>query len=217
MAQLGFPLLWSAVTYCAYDMVSDYLRGMKGSMLDMYRAPDKLLKAVETIIPLTIQSSITQAQMSGNKRVFIPLHRGAGGFMNDMQFDKFYWPGLKALLLGLVNAGLTPILFFEGNYAPRVKYLKELPPGKVVGKFDIMDRKLFKKEVADVMCFWGNVPSSMLCTGTPEQVKTDVKELIDLFKDTGGLIIDATNGLPDEAKPENVQAMTDAVMEYGTY
>ncbi len=53
MAQLGFPLLWSAVTYCAYDMVSDYLRGMKGSMLDMYRAPDKLLKAVETIIPLT--------------------------------------------------------------------------------------------------------------------------------------------------------------------
>jgi uroporphyrinogen-III decarboxylase len=217
MAQLGFPLLWSAVTYCAYDMVSDYLRGMKGSMLDMYRAPDKLLKAVETIIPLTIQSSIAQAQMSGNKRVFIPLHRGAGGFMNDKQFEKFYWPGLKALLLGLVNAGLTPIPFFEGNYTPRVKFLKELPPGKVVGKFDIMDRKLFKKELADVMCFWGNVPSSMLCTGTPEQVKTDVKELIDLFKETGGLIIDATNGLPDEARPENVQAMTDAVMEYGTY
>jgi uroporphyrinogen-III decarboxylase len=80
-----------------------------------------------------------------------------------------------------------------------------------------MARKLFKKELADARCFWGNVPSSMLCTGTPEQVKTDVKELIDLFKDTGGLIIDATNGPPDEAKPENVQAMTDAVMEYGTY
>jgi uroporphyrinogen-III decarboxylase len=155
--------------------------------------------------------------MSGNKRVFIPLHRGAGGFMNDMQFEKFYWPGLKALLLGLVNAGLTPIPFFEGNYTPRVKFLKELPPGKVVGKFDIMDRKLFKQELADVMCFWGNVPSSTLCTGTPEQVKTDVKELIDLFKDTGGLIIDATNGLPDEAKPDNVQAMTDAVLEYGIY
>ncbi len=67
------------------------------------------------------------------------------------------------------------------------------------------------------MCFWGNVSSSMLCTGAPDQVKTDVKELIDLFKDTGGLIIDATNGMPDEARPENVQAMTDAAMEYGIY
>jgi uroporphyrinogen-III decarboxylase len=61
------------------------------------------------------------------------------------------------------------------------------------------------------------VKGSMLCTGTPEQVKADVKELIDLFKDKGGLIIDATNGLPDETRPENMSAMTEAVMEYGIY
>jgi uroporphyrinogen-III decarboxylase len=44
-----------------------------------------------------------------------------------------------------------------------------------------------------------------------------VKELIDIFGDNGGLIIDCSNGIPDEAKPENVQAMTEAVLEYGVY
>jgi uroporphyrinogen-III decarboxylase len=54
-----------------------------------------------------------------------------------------------------------------------------------------------------------------MCTGTPRQVKDDVKELIDIFGDNGGLIIDSTMGLPDESRPENVQALTDGVHEYG--
>ncbi len=67
------------------------------------------------------------------------------------------------------------------------------------------------------MCFWGNVPASLLCTGTPQQVKDDVKELIDLFGDTGTLIIDGNQGIPDEARPENVLALREAVEEYGIF
>lgn len=48
-------------------------------------------------------------------------------------------------------------------------------------------------------------------------MKDDVKELIDIFGDNGGLIIDSTVGIPDEAKEENVQALTEAVHEYGAY
>jgi uroporphyrinogen-III decarboxylase len=55
-----------------------------------------------------------------------------------------------------------------------------------------------------------------MVTGTPQQVKNDVKELIDIFGDNGGLIIDSTMGLPDESKEENVQALTEAVHEFGT-
>lgn len=68
---------------------------------------------------------------------------------------------------------------------------------------------------SDVKCFWGNVPASLMVAGTPQQVKDDVKELIDIFGDNGGLIIDSTMGLPDESKEENVQALTEAVHEYG--
>jgi uroporphyrinogen-III decarboxylase len=217
MMNLGFPLHFGAVTFPAFDWISDALRGMRGTMLDMYQVPDKLLALIDMFTPLTLGGCIMMAEQTHNKGVFIPMHRGAAGFMSDKQFARFYWPCFKALLLGLINAGLTPIPLFEGDYTPRLEYLTELPPRKVVGHFDHVDRKKTKKLLGDVMCFWGNVPASLMCAGTPRQVKDDVKELIDIFGDNGGLIVDSTMGLPDESKVENVQALTDAVHEYGVY
>jgi len=217
MMNLGYPFTWAPVTFPAFDWISDAFRGMRGSMIDMYQVPDKLLAAVDMFTPLTIGGCIMMAEQTGNKGVFIPMHRGADGFMSNEQFAKFYWPCLKALFLGLIEAGLTPIPLFEGDYTPRLEFLQELPPKKVAGHFDQVDRKKAKKLLGDVMCFWGNVPASLMCTGTPQQVKDDVKELIDTFGDNGGLIIDSQMGLPDESRPENVQALTDAVHEYGVY
>ena len=158
------------------------------------------------------------AQMSGNPRVFIPLHRGSGGFLSNEQFAEFYWPGLKKLILALVDAGLTPMPYLEGDYSPRLEFLTELPAGKVLGHFDVVDIKKAKEVIGDVMCFWGNVPASILVTGKPQQVKDYVKKLIDTFGDNGGLIIDgAVDGVPPESKPENVEAMVETVFEYGVY
>jgi hypothetical protein len=217
MASLGYPLPWGGITVPAFDCVSDFVRGMQGSMLDLYRHPKKMLSLVEMYTPHTIESGIGMANHAGHKGVYIPMHRGAAGFMSDAQFEEFYWPCLKDLFMGLADAGYTPMPLFEGDYTPRLDYLAQLPPGMIVGHFDKVDRKMAKEKIGDVMCFWGNVPPSLLCTGTPQDVKDDVKELIDIFGDNGGLIIDCSNGIPDEAKPENVQAMTEAVMEYGVY
>jgi len=215
MMNRGFPIHWATATVHAFDYISDFLRGLKGTSLDMYRVPDKLLAAIDELTPHMTGAGVTGAERAKNKGVFVPLHRGAAGFMSDKQFAKFYWPGFKALIWGLIDAGLTPIPFFEGDYTPRLEYLRELPPGKVVGHFDQVDRKRAKRLIGDVMCFWGNVPAALMVTGTPQQVKDQVKELIDTFGDNGGLIVDSTMGIPDESKEENVQALTDAVHEYG--
>jgi hypothetical protein len=211
----GFPIPWGSIALVAFDFISDMLRGLKGTSLDMYQVPDKLLAAIDMLTPQTISGAIASAERVHNKGIFIPMHRGAAGFMSEKQFARFYWPGFKALVLGLIDAGLTPIPLFEGDYTPRLEYLQELPAGKVVGHFDNVDRKKAKALIGDTMCFWGNVPASLMCTGIPQQVKDDVKELIDIFGDNGGLIIDSTMGLPDESKVENVQALTEAVFEYG--
>jgi hypothetical protein len=215
--QLGYPIVMGSVAVTAFDWISDSFRGMKGSMVDMYRVPDKLLSMIEMFLPLTISSCLAMARESEAKGVVIPLHRGAAGFMNDKQFAKFYWPGFKALINGIVDAGLTPIPFFEGDYTPRLEYLQELPAKKVMAHFDIVDRRKAKELLGDRMVFWGNVPASLMCTGTPQQIKDDVKELIDIFGDNGGLIIDTSMAIPDESRPENVRALTEAVYEYGVY
>jgi uroporphyrinogen-III decarboxylase len=215
MAGLGYPMLFGAVALTAFDCVSDFLRGLRGTMLDMYQVPDRLLAAVELFLPWTIEQAVSTARLTGNRRVFIALHRGAGSFMSGDQFAKFYWPSLRALLVALVDAGLTPMPFFEGDYTSRLPFLAELPPRAIIGHFDRIDRAKAKELIGDVMCFWGNVPTSLLMAGTPAEVKQDVRELAELFAGNGGLILDGSIGIPDEARRENVFALTEAALEYG--
>lgn len=214
MTTLGYPVTWAAAIMPAFDVVSDTFRSLRGSTLDMFRQPDTLLKAIDVMQEATIGLCHAAFAVTGVPRQFIPMHKGAGGFMSNEQFEKFYWPTFKALVENLVEAGITPIPLFEGDYTPRLEFLAQLPPGKVAAHFDKIDRKKFKEICGDVMCFWGNVPSSLLVTGTPQQVKDDIKELVDLFGDTG-LIIDGPGGIPDQAKPENVEALAEAAEEYG--
>ena len=215
MKKLGFPLLYGASADAPFDYLADQLRGTRGSMLDMYRQPEKMLAAIDLFTTMSIEGAKALARQSKNKRVFMPLHRGAAGFMSDEQFEKFYWPSLKKVLVALVEAGLTPAPFFEGDYTPRLEYLAELPPRRIAAHFDRVDRKKAKQVIGDTLCFWGNVPAGLLITGTPDQVRDDVKELIDTFADNGGLIVDGSMGIPDEARPENVEAMIETVFEYG--
>ncbi len=178
-AAMGYPKTWAAPTIPAFDVVSDTLRSLRGSTLDMYRHPEELLKTIDVMQVPTVAFAVQSAQMFGNPRIFIPMHRGAGGFMSDEQFERFYWPTFKALVLALIDNGLIPMPLFEGDYTPRLKYLAEFPAGKIAAHFDKVDRVKFKEVLGDKMCFWGNVHASLLATGTPQQVKDDVKELID--------------------------------------
>jgi len=118
----------------------------------------------------------------------------------------------------MIDTNLTPMPYWEDNYTPRLEFLAELPKGKVLGHFDIIDLEMMKGILGDTMCFWGNVPAQLLVTGTAQEVRGYVKKLIDTFSDTSGLIVDgAVDGVPPDSKPENVEAMTETVFEYGIY
>ena len=215
MMQLGYPFVAGAMLFCAFDWISDCLRGLRGTSLDMYQVPDKLLALIDMVNATLVPSTAMMARQSGAKGAVIFLHRGSAGFMSEEQFSRFYWPCLKSLILGLIDAGLTPIVYAEGDYTPRLRYFQELPPKKFVMHYQNVDRKSAKALLGNACCFWGNVPTALMCTGTPRQVKDEVRELISIFGDNGGLVIDSGVGLPDESKPENVRALSEAVREYG--
>ncbi len=216
MNALGFPSFSQAVALAPYDLISDMMRGMRGTMTDMYRCPDKLIAAMHKVLPDQIGGAIGQAHMSGNPRIFIPLHRGADGFMSNEQFEKFYWPTLRALILGLIDAGLTPCPFFEGGYDQRIQYLKELPPGKVMGLFDRSDLVKVKEAVGDNLCIVGGMPITLLHAGTPEQVRDETRRVIDTIAADGGFIMSVSSVL-DEADPELIRVWVEETQEYGVY
>lgn len=217
MKELGFPRAYSGQNISVpFDVISDMFRGMRGTMLDMYRQPDKLLEMMERIYPILLELGISGAEKSGIPRIYIPLHRGADGFMSLKQFETFYWPGLKKLTLALIEKGLTPCLFVEGDCGSRLEYFKEFPKGKVLALLDSTDIFKAKEILGDTMCLAGNMPSSLLSTGTPEQVTAYTKKLIDIVGKGGGFIMSSRTAM-DDANPALVKLWADVTHEYGIY
>ena len=214
--ELGFPLQTGAMTQAPFDTLGDYFRGTKGVMLDMYRRPEKLLAACEKLLPVMFQMALNGTRASGNPRVFIPIHKGLDGFMSLKQFERFFWPTLRDLMVALINEGLTPCPFWEGDCTSRLEVIKEIPRGKACYKFEATDMVKAKKILGDTVSIRGNVPLSLLATGTPEQVRKYCRNLIDTAGKDGGFIMDAATGV-DDAKYENVRAMFDVTREYGVY
>lgn len=213
---MGFPSMFGGATKAPYDILADTLRGTRGTMIDLYRRPDKVLKAVERLTPLAIKQGVGGATMNGNPVVFMPLHKGADGFMSDEQFKKFYWPSLKEVILGLSQEGCVPFLFCEGSYNARLNSLKELPRGSCLWIFDRTDMAKAKEMLGDTLCIGGNIPSGMILTGTAEKVRSCCKDLIDVAGKGGGYIMSFGTAM-DEGKAETIHAMVDFTKEYGIY
>lgn len=216
MKRRGFPPQFGALTQAPFDTISDFFRGTRGAMLDMYRNPDKLLEAIDKMLPIMLRLGVTRAKDTGVPRVFVPLHKCMDSFMSLEQYKTFYWPTLRKLMLGLIDEGLTPCVLVEGDCTSRLEIMGDIPKGKVVYHFERTDIFKAKEILGNHICIRGNVPNSLLCTGTPEEVKDYCKKLIDIVGKGGGYIMDAASGL-DEEKPENVKAMIDFTKEYGVY
>ncbi|MCX7912735.1 MAG: hypothetical protein N2506_07255, partial [Dehalococcoidales bacterium] len=107
--EMGFPPLGGGSVLAPFDTIADMLRGTVGASMDMYRQPEKLLEALEVICERSLQQTVAMAQMSRSPVIFIPMHKGDDSFMSVKQFEKFYWPTFRKLLLGLINEGLVPM------------------------------------------------------------------------------------------------------------
>jgi hypothetical protein len=212
----GFPGLSGGFTKAPFDTIGDTLRGTAGIAKDMYRHPDKILKAMEQLTPLMIEMGIPKASAGTSPIVMIPLHKGADGFMSDTQFKKFYWPSLRAVILGLIDRGFVPCLFAEGGYNSRLDIVKDLPSGKTIWYFDQIDLQRAKDTVGKVACMMGNVPLSLLISGSGDDVRNYCKNLIDIAGKNGGLIIATRSGV-DIANPENFKEMISISKTYGRY
>jgi len=212
----GYPAFSGGFTKAPFDVIGDTLRGTRGVIMDIYRRPDELMEACERITPFMVKSGVASCKASGHIMPFIPLHKGADGFMSDEQFRTFYWPTLRKLIIGLVNEGCVPQLFAEGCYNQRLEVICDIPKGKTVWWFDLTDMGRAKQTVGQVACIAGNIPLSLLCTATPDDVKAYCKNLIDVAAKDGGFILSTGAGMQG-SKAENVKAMIDFSKQYLVY
>ncbi len=213
---MGFPTWGSSLAITAYDMIADFLRGTHGIMLDMYKQPDKLMEAINKFTPMTIDLGLSNVETDICPVIFIPLHKGADTWMSNEQFKNFYWPCLRKLMMGLYEEGLVPFPLAEATYNNRLEIIADVPNASTIWWFEQVDMKRAKEIVGKNTSIAGGIPASLLSTGSKQEVKDSVKQLIEDCGKGGGYMMSVTSSL-EQAIPENVHALMEAAKEYGMY
>jgi len=215
-AASGFPGAMGTFCKAPFDIIGDSLRGTAGIMKDMYRYPDELLKALDVIADVYISNILNSPMMPRLTMVTYPLHKGADGWMSQKQFDTFYWPSMKKVMDAFIEEGLIQSLFAEGSYNTRLEAVNVFPKGTVHWYFDQTDMSRAKEILGKNCSIQGNVPISMVVTGSPAEVKEYSIKLIEGCGKGGGYVLSAGT-IAENPKLENLRAMLEAVKEYGYY
>ena len=77
---------------------------------------------------------------------------------------------------------------------------------------------LLKREFGDRLAFWGAIDTQhVLPFGTPDEVRAEVRRVIDCLGKGGGYVVSSVHNLQREVPPENIIAMFDEARSYGRY
>jgi hypothetical protein len=210
VAAEGFPAMGLNIVKTPFDYLGDTLRGTKGILMDMYRHPKDLLAATEAYVPVLIKSIIGASDRTGAPCAMYVLHKGADGFMSKEQFEKFYWPTWKQVMMALYEEGIISYLFIEGSYNTRLEYLAEMPEKSLVCHFDKSDMQRVKEVLSDKFIIAGNVPASLMTAGTTDEVRAYCDNLVDMFGDKPGYIM-AHGCYFENTTDEKIRAVIDSV------
>ena len=82
-----------------------------------------------------------------------------------------------------------------------------------------MDLKRLKADFGNDIVFWGGGidTQSTLCKGAPDEVRDQVKRILDIMAPGGGYVFAPVHNIQDDVSAANFWAMWDTLMEYGKY
>ena len=211
----GFPLINGVASVSPYDFIADYFRGATGMMKDLYRHREKLKQVLDKSAVFIARMTIANARAADHPIVFIPIHWAPDAFMSPKQFEEFWWPPFRRLMLELIDAGLIPMPLWEADCTKRLEVIKDIPAGKCIYWFERTDMVKAFEVIGERVALGGILSPSLLTTGKPEEVDAAVKHLVDNVWNKGGkLILDGAFGIPDETPTANVRAMFTAARKY---
>jgi uroporphyrinogen-III decarboxylase len=217
LQSLGFPPLAGPQARAPFDVLGDYLRGTREVAMDLYRRPEKVIAACERLAPALIRWTLEKTTPDTLPCLFWPLHKGDDAHMSPDQFRTFYWPTLRRVILAFIEEGFIPLLFAEGKMDSRLETIAaDLPRGRTVWLLDRTDMAHAKATLGRVAAIQGNVPLSLLQTGTPDEVRECCRRLIEVAAPGGGFLLDS-GAVIHQGKDENLRAMLQAARDYGTY
>jgi len=200
-----------------FDILADKLRGYLGLCRDLFERPEKVLAACEALAPHLTHVALAGADPEKNVPIGFWMHRGCVPFVSPEQFEKYNWSTLKPIIEEIYRHGHQVLFYAEGNWDAHLQSFLELPAGSIVYHVDQGDIFKAHRTIGHKFCISGGVPNYLLGRGSPEEIRQICKKIIDGVAGDGGYIMDAGAIIQNDARIENVKAMTEFTREYGVY
>lgn len=144
-----------------------------------------------------------QMSPAAYRELFLPRHKRIYGYAKELSGAHIFMHncgGVYQLIPDLIDAGV-----------------EVLNPVQTSARG--MDPARLKREYGRDLCFWGGGcdTQGLLATGTPEQVREDVRRRLEIFMPGGGYVWNQVHNLLADVPPENVVAMLEAAYDFGRY
>jgi hypothetical protein len=199
------------------DVLADKFRGYLGLAFDLKECPEKVEAACRALQPHLACIALGGLDPSHNAPIAMWMHRSCVPFISHDHFRRIYWPTLRPIVEAIWSRGNQVLFYAEGKWDAHLDDFAQLPAGSIVYHIDRGDPRLAREKLGGRFCLSGGVPNALLAFGTPAEVKAKCKELIDVCGPDGGYIMDASAIMQNDARVENVRAMTEFTRDYGVY
>jgi len=181
------------------------MRTMPGFFRDLHRIPDKVQAAMDVMIEEHLAELRRQIREQKPFSVFVGGSRSA--FISNKLFERFDLPYRRRIVDTVIEEGSFVNFHLDADWGPKLHYFLDFPKGKCCLSLDGTTDIFQAKKVLDGhMALLGDVPSTLLSLGTPEEVYEYSSRLVREIG-PGGFILAAGCSAPPNAKPENIKAM----------
>ncbi len=187
------------------DHIFDYFRGFRGTLTDLRRQPDKVRAALDAIWEYESAPKMAAPYDASKGFPFQPCHIPA--YLSPKQFKELYWPYEKRLIEWVSSAGGKIFLIMEGRWEKIMDCFLEIPKDSVVLAVDDDDFLKVHEVLGDHQILCGGLKLADTRLKKFEEIKDDIKRIIDTCAPGGGLIFSTDKGFltPGDVNPTLIE------------
>jgi len=187
------------------DHLFDYFRGFRGTLTDLRRQPAKVHAALDAIWEYQEGTKVAGPFDPAKGFPFQPCHIPA--YLSPKQYREFYWPYEKQLIEWIAKHGGKIFLVMEGRWENIWDCFLEVPKDCLILNVDDDDILKVNEVLGDHQILCGGLKLGDTRLKTFDQMKDDIKRVIDTCAPGGGFIFSADKGFltPGDVNPTLIE------------
>lgn len=205
--------------FCFYERLWS-LRGMENILCDFYENPEPVHQLMDALTDFYV-TVIRRAGRELNVQGFWTsddIGTQTGPMFSPKIFHEFFKPRYARLAKAAHESGMHFWLHTCGDVSAFMEDFIEIGIDVIhpIQKY-CMDERATAEKYGGRICFWAGMDvQRTLPFGTPEDVRREVRFLVDTFdRPDGGCMLTAGNGITPDVPTENLRAFFDECYEYG--